>query len=204
MTRIIIAIRFVLGTATACLALAPGVAFAHPGLGPHAGLALGFIHPLTGADHILAMVAVGILAATLGGRALWALPLAFLAVVAFGGELGISGVRLPLVELVIALSVVIMGLAVALPRQCSLPACLMMVGSFALYHGYAHGTEMAQTVSAVRFVLGFVIATGMLHAIGIGLGIGVTFLSRTGARFACSVAGLTIATVGIGLLISAV
>jgi urease accessory protein len=198
MKRINMAVRLVLCTAAACLA--PAVAFAHPNPGSHTGLALGFMHPLTGADHLLAMVAVGILAATLGGRALWALPLTFLAVMTLGGRLGINGVGLPLVEMVIALSVMVMGLAVASPQKCPLVAAAAMVGTFALYHGHAHGTELTPAVSATPFVLGFTVATATLHSIGIGLGLAVKRFKPIHVRYACGVSGLAIAIFGLGLL----
>ena len=201
MKRMTVAVLFVLCTVAACLA--PAVAFAHPGPGPHMGhmgLVPGFMHPLTGADHLLVMVAVGILAATLGGRALRALPLTFLAVMALGSVLGINGVGLPLVELVIPLSVVVMGIAVASPRKCPIAAATAMVATFALYHGHAHGTELTPAVSAIPFVLGFTVATATLHSIGIGLGLAVNRLHPVHARYACIVSGLALAMCGLGLL----
>jgi urease accessory protein len=198
MKRTIMAAHGVLWTAAACLS--PAVAFAHPDPGMHTSLGLGFMHPLTGSDHLLAMVTVGIFAATLGGRALWALPLTFLAVMAIGGGLGINGVGLPLVEMVVALSVIIMGLAVALPQKCPLVAAAVMVGTFALYHGHAHETELTGGVSAIPFVLGFTVATATLHSIGIGLGVAVKRFNPIHVRYAFGVSGLTIAMLGIGLV----
>lgn len=187
MKRIIMTGRFILCTAAVCLA--PTIAFAHPDPG-QTGLALGFMHPLTEADHFLVMVAVGILAAALGGRALWALPLTFLAVMALGAGLGIIGVGLPLVEMVIALSVVVMGLAVASPRKCPMMAAVAMVGTFALYQGHEHGTELTPAMSAIPFVLGFTAATATLHSIGIGLGLAVNRFNPIDVRYACSISGL--------------
>jgi urease accessory protein len=198
MKRIIMAVRFVLWTTAACLV--PAVAFAHPDPGSHSGLGLGFMHPLTGADHLLAMVAVGMLAATLGGRALWVLPLTFLAVMTIGGGLGINGVGLPLVEMVVALSVMVMGLTVALPQKCPLLAAAVMVGTFALYHGHAHGTELTGGVSAIPFVLGFTVATATLHSVGIGLGVAVKSFNPIHVRYAFGASGLAIAIFGIGLV----
>ena len=197
MKRIIMTGRFVL--CSAAVFLVPTIAFAHPDL-EQTGLALGFVHPLTGADHLLVMVAVGILAATLGGRALWVLPLTFLAVMALGSGLGIIGVRLPLVEMVIVLSVVVMGLAIASPRKCPMVAGAAMVGTFALYHGHAHGTELTPAVSAIPFVLGFTAATATLHSIGIGLGFAVNRFNPVRVRYACSISGLAITMFGLGLL----
>lgn len=198
MKRTIMAVRFVLCTAAACFA--PADAFAHPGPGSLTGLALGFMHPLTGADHVLAMVAVGILAATLGGRALWALPLTFLAAMVLGGGLGINGVGLPLGQTVIALSVVVMGLAVSSPRKSPMAAAIVMVATFALYHGHAHGMELSPVVSSVPFVFGFTVATATLHSIGIGLAFAVKRFNPVCVRYAWSVSGLAMAMFGLGLL----
>jgi urease accessory protein len=188
----------------AAIALLPTTALAHPGFGPATGLTHGFLHPLTGIDHILAMVAVGILAANLGGRALWAVPLTFLAVMAVGGAFGMAGVHVPFVEAMIALSVVVLGLAVAIPRRCPAVAACLMAGVFAFFHGHAHGTEMAATMSAVRFGLGFIIGTALLHAVGIGLGLGVARLGPARARQVSMAAGLVIATIGVGLSVALV
>jgi urease accessory protein len=194
---------FPLLTATAIICSAPTVALAHPGLGPHADIALGFMHPLTGSDHILAMVSVGIVAATLAGRALWLLPLASLAAIALGGGLGITGIRLPLVEMMIALSVVAAGVAVASPRKCSLAVAVVTVGAFALFHGHAHGAEITPTIAAIPSVLGFMLATGILHALGIWLAFATAWLNPTRARHANIAAGFATAIFGIALLATA-
>ncbi|MBV9066587.1 MAG: HupE/UreJ family protein, partial [Methylobacteriaceae bacterium] len=150
-------------------ALVPSAAFAHVGLGDTSGIAHGFMHPLSGADHVLAMVAVGLFAARLGGRALWLVPLSFVAMMVFGGVLGIAGVDLPYVEIAIGLSVVVLGLVVAAQVNPPLAIAMAVVGSFAIFHGHAHGAEMPETASGLAYGAGFVIATALLHAIGICL-----------------------------------
>jgi urease accessory protein len=184
---------------TAALLL-PTAAFAHPAIGPAAGFAHGFAHPIGGIDHVLAMVAVGLLAANLGGRALWALPLAFIALMVAGGVLGMAGVPLPYVEIAVALSVVVFGAALAAQRQWPVVAATALVGAFALFHGHAHGTELAPTVSAGAFTAGFVLATALLHLTGIVLGLGVGKLGAKPARLCTQWAGGAIALVGVALL----
>jgi len=129
----------------------------------------GVEHPFSGLDHILAMVAVGLWAAQLGGRALWSIPLTFVLTMAAGGALGFLGVPLPMVELGIASSVVVLGVLVALASRLPLAVSMVLVGLFALFHGYAHGAEMAAESSALWYGLGFMLATATLHAIGIGM-----------------------------------
>lgn len=140
-----------------------------PGL-TQGDFAAGFLHPFTGVDHMLAMLAVGVWAALRGGHQVWRLPLAFMAVMTAGGFLGISGFPLFTVEEVIALSVLVLGLMIALSVRLSGSATLMLVAGFALFHGHAHGVEGAGAASLPAYVLGFVMATGVLHAAGIALG----------------------------------
>jgi urease accessory protein len=180
--------------------LLPTAAFAHPAIGPAAGFAHGFAHPLGGIDHVLAMIAVGLLAANLGGRALWALPLAFISLMVAGGALGMAGVPIPYVEVAVALSVVVLGAAVAAQRQWPVVAATALVGVFALFHGHAHGTELAPTVSAGAFTAGFVLATALLHLTGIALGLGVAKLGVKPARVCVQWGGGAIALVGVALL----
>ena len=123
-------------------ALVPTVASAHVGVGSTSGFSHGFWHPISGIDHVLAMVAVGMFAANLGGRALWAVPLTFVALMAAGGVLGIQHVNIPYVEVGIGLSVVILGLVVAFQVQWPVAAAMALVGVFAIFHGHAHGEEM--------------------------------------------------------------
>ena len=138
--------------------------------GAAAGLLTGFLHPISGLDHVLAMVAVGIWGAQLGAPAIWLLPLTFPIVMALGGLLGLLGVPLPGVELGIAASAVLLGAAVMTERRLPLVAAAVLVGVFAVFHGHAHGTELPPGQSGLLYSLGFVVATGCLHAIGIAIG----------------------------------
>lgn len=162
--------RFPVGLALA-LALLPSAALAHPGHDGMVGAAAGFAHPFGGADHLLAMLAVGLIAALRGGRALWAVPLAFLAMMGLGAGLGMAGLALPFVESAILASLVAFGVLALLSRR--LPTALLagLVGAFAVFHGHAHGAEMPETASGLAYALGFVGATALLHAAGLGLGL---------------------------------
>lgn len=164
-------IRGVLGFCVAIFAFAPVAASAHVGSGDAHGFAPGFLHPLGGIDHVLAMVAVGLAAANLGGRALWLVPLSFVSVMALAGIAGMIGVRLPFAEIGIGMSVVVLGLAVAFQLNVPTLVAMAVVGFFAIFHGHAHGIEMPQGVSGLFYGAGFICATTLLHAIGIGLGL---------------------------------
>jgi urease accessory protein len=179
-------------------ALAPTLAFAHIGVGSTHGFVHGFSHPIGGIDHILAMVAVGIFAANLGGRALWAVPLTFMGFMLAGGALGMFGMPLPFVEVGIALSIVVLGIAVAVKWDWPVAAAMAMVGLFAIFHGHAHGTEMPLDASGAAYALGFVAATGLLHLVGIGFAIGVT--SRAYSQRIVQAGGAAVAVAGIGVL----
>ncbi len=151
--------------------LLPSLAQAHPGIPGHThGFDNGLFHPLTGLDHICAMIAVGLWAAQRGGRALWLVPLTFVSVMAFGGALGMSGIALPFVETGIVASVLILGVLIAAAVRLPLMASAAMVGLFALFHGFAHGAEMPDTASGLVYGIGFIAATAILHLCGIGLG----------------------------------
>jgi len=134
------------------------------------GFVTGFLHPISGADHVLAMVAVGLWGAQLGAPAIWVLPVAFPLVMAMGGMLGFLGVPVPGVEYGIAASAIVLGTAVALEVRPSLVIAALVVGCFAIFHGHAHGTELPPGQSALLYSMGFVVATGCLHAVGIGIG----------------------------------
>ncbi len=158
-------------TATLALAMIPA-AHAHIERGEVGGFASGFKHPWSGLDHIAAMVAVGLWGAQLGAPAIWLLPVTFPLVMAVGGFLGLIGVPLPGVEIGIALSALLLGLMVAFevkPKNLVWPAIL--VGIFGLFHGHAHGTELPPGQSGLLYSMGFVLATGTLHACGIGIGV---------------------------------
>jgi urease accessory protein len=170
-----------------------GVAEAHPGVGHAHGFVQGFMHPVGGADHVLAMVAVGLFAAVLGGRARWALPLSFMAMMAVGGMMGISGFALPFVETGIALSVVVLGVLVALQWKLPVAVAAALVGVFAVFHGFAHGAEMPATTSGLGYAAGFVAATGALHVAGLLLG--QLALSRV-----VKMGGAAIGLAGLGLV----
>lgn len=193
--------RVRIGIACSLLTFVPSIAHAHTGAGMATGLAHGFAHPLTGVDHLLAMVAVGILAAQLGGRSLWTLPTTFVGVMIGGFLLAASGVALPGVELAIMASVIVLGALVARARAMPIIAAVAMVGTFALFHGHAHGAEMPGAAHAATYLAGFAIATALLH----GAGVALTLALRThvSARHALveRLAGAAIALVGIGLLL---
>lgn len=152
------------------LLLAP-VALAHTEAGAGSGFVSGFLHPLSGPDHLIAMVAVGLWGAFLGAPAIWQLPVIFPLVMAGGGVLGIAGVPLPMVEVGIATSAVVLGLMVVLAVRPPLWLAGLIVGVFAVFHGYAHGAELPHAANAVSYSAGFVIATGLLHLVGIAFGL---------------------------------
>jgi urease accessory protein len=146
-------------------------AYAHVERGQAAGFLSGFRHPWSGLDHIAAMVAVGIWGAQLGAPAIWLLPVTFPMVMAFGGFLGLIGVHLPGVEFGVACSALLLGTMVCVEARPKLIWAALLVGIFGLYHGHAHGTELPAGQSGLLYSLGFVIATGSLHAMGISLGL---------------------------------
>ena len=185
----------------AFLFLTPSLALAHPGLAGHShDLVSGLAHPFSGIDHVLAMVAVGLFAAQLGGRALWLVPASFVAMMAASGLAAMSGIVLPLAETGIALSIVALGGAIAARLALPIAAAMAMVGFFAIFHGYAHGLETPETASGLLYGLGFVTATALLHGLGIGTGLA---LGRTDGAFGRSlvrVAGCLTAIIGVAML----
>jgi urease accessory protein len=153
------------------LLLWPTAASAHI-LGDQAGgFISGFEHPISGLDHIVAMVSVGLWGAQLGPPAIWLLPVTFPMVMAFGGMLGLMGVPLPGTEIGIALSAIGLGAMVASEARPPLWIAAVLVGFFAIFHGHAHGTELPPDESGVLYSIGFVVATGLLHLTGIGIGL---------------------------------
>ena len=180
--------------------LTPSLALAHVGVGETSGVAHGFMHPVSGFDHILAMVAVGLLAVHLGGRALWLVPLSFVAMMAFGGVLGMAGIGLAYVEIAIGFSVVVLGIIVATRVNPPVAIAMALVGLFAIFHGHAHGAEMPETASGLAYGVGFILATALLHAVGIGVGI---LLGKAGQRYSrtiSQIAGGAMALAGVAML----
>ena len=153
------------------LALVPAAALAHQEAGQAAGFLTGLAHPVSGLDHVLAMIAVGLWGAVLGPPAIWVLPVAFPLVMAVGGLLGLLGLPLPGVEIGIAVSAIVLGAMVLAEVRPPLWLAAVIVAFFAVFHGHAHGRELPDGTSALLYSLGFVIATGLLHAVGILLGV---------------------------------
>lgn len=182
------------------LALVPTAAFAHPGHGEAIGFMAGFMHPMGGLDHILAMVAVGVFAFVLGGRALFLVPLSFVGMMIVGFLLGIGHVDLPFVELGIALSSIVIGAAAAWGKPMPVAAAMSLVGVFAIFHGHAHGAEMPTSEGGLEFALGFVAATAILHIAGIAAALGTARLSGRFGKPIARLAGAAFAIGGVGIL----
>jgi len=149
-------------------------------------------------------VAVGLFAAQLGGRALWAVPASFVTVMAAAGLAGMSGIALPLTETGIALSIVALGGVIALRVSMPLAAAMAMVGFFAVFHGYAHGVETPDNASGLLYGLGFVTATALLHGLGVGIGLAVGRIQGVYGRNLVRVAGSVAAMIGVAMLAGAV
>ena len=156
--------------ATVALLAFPSPLAAHEG-GAAAGLLSGLLHPVSGLDHVLAMLAVGIWGAQMGPPAIWVLPVTFPMVMAFGGMLSLLGVPVPGVEIGIGLSALLLGFMVAIERRPAIEVAAVLVGFFAIFHGYAHGAELPEGQSGILYSIGFVVSTGTLHASGIGVGL---------------------------------
>jgi len=179
------------------LVLMTSSAFAHSESGVGIDFLGGFKHPISGLDHLVAMVAVGLWGAFLGAPAIWLLPVVFPLVMAFGGALGVLGMPLPGVETGIAISAIALGAMVAFAARPPLWIAAILVGAFAIFHGHAHGTELPIGADAIAYSMGFVIATGMLHVGGIAFG----GMSRWPAgQIAVRAAGGVIALIGVALL----
>ncbi len=149
----------------------PAVAQAHVVTGDASGFASGFKHPLTGPDHFMAMFAVGLWGAQMGGRSVWVLPVIFPLIMVVGGFIGISGMHLPGIETGIALSILVLGLAIAFAWKPVEWIPILLIGVFAICHGYAHGKELPHAADPADYAIGFVIATGLIHLCGIGVGL---------------------------------
>lgn len=192
-------------TSGACFALALGALFvllalpaeAHTTEGVAGGFVSGFLHPILGFDHLVAMVAVGLWGVFLGTPAIWLLPVVFPAVMAVGGAIGISGLPLPGVETLVAGSAIVLGGCVAVAWRAPIWIAALLVGAFAIFHGHAHGTELPQAANPLAYASGFVIATGALHLCGMAFGM----LSRYPfGDFAVRVCGGAIAAVGLAFV----
>ena len=176
----------------------PTLAYAHTGLGEVDGIVSGFCHPFTGLDHLCAMIGVGLWAAQRGGRSIWLIPLAFLCVMALGGLLGMFAVSIPFVEPGIVASILILGILIAAAIRMPLMLGILLVGTFALFHGHAHGAEMPHTVSGVMYGIGFLAATALLHACGVGFGL---ITRQTGSAWLLRTTGAALILCGLFLAI---
>jgi urease accessory protein len=186
--------------ATASVALAAGPASAHIINAQGAGFAAGLAHPLGGLDHLLAMVAVGLWATQLGGRALWAVPGAFVGMMAVGGAISLSHIGLPAVELGIAGSLVFLGLLVATATKAPTWVGCIVVALFAVFHGHAHGAELPEAAQPILYAAGFVIATAFLHGVGIAAGLTAPRLGEVAGRWAVRGGGAAVAVMGAAFL----
>lgn len=175
-------------------------AVAHEQAGQAAGIVAGMLHPISGLDHVLAMIAVGLWGAQLGAPAIWLLPVTFPLVMALGGFLGLVGVPLPGVEVGIAISAIALGAMVAAQTRPPLWVAAAAVGFFAVFHGHAHGTELPAGESGLLYSIGFVLVTGLLHATGIAVGLAHRW--RTG-RLALRGAGALVTAAGFLFLFRA-
>jgi urease accessory protein len=182
----------------AALALAPTAAFAHTGTGAIGGFTSGFLHPILGLDHLLAMFAVGIWGTQIGGRSVWSLPVAFPMIMAIGGFLGASGVPFPFVERVIALSMIVLGAVIAMAFKPPEWVAIGIIAVFAIFHGHAHGAELPRSADPASYGIGFVLATGLIHLAGIVFGLFIG--SRAPGRVARA-SGIAIALAGLWFLL---
>jgi urease accessory protein len=183
----------------AAVMLVPTAAFAHPAVGGH-GFVQGLAHPLGGLDHILAMVAVGVFAWQLGGRALWAVPATFVLIMALGGAIGMAGIPVPGVEIGIAASLIVLGAVVAFRVKASVALAMALVALFAVFHGHAHGTEVPLAVSSAVYAAGFMLATAFLHLAGIALGFMIGRIGEAYGRLVYRFAGGLVALAGVAIL----
>ena len=179
------------------LCLSASAACAHTG-SMAGGFTSGFMHPLFGWDHVVAMVAVGLWGAFLGTPAIWILPVTFPLVMTIGGALGVAGVPLPGVEIGIALSAIVLGAMVAFAARPPIWVAAVIVAAFAIFHGHAHGTELPNAADPIAYSLGFVVATGLLHLAGIAIGLVVRWPRGKDLVRAC---GVAISIAGVAFLI---
>ena len=191
-------------TTTALLAVLAAAALstaaeAHTGIGSTSAFSAGLVHPLTGIDHILAMVAVGLWAGLRGGPALWVWPATFVGAMLMGGALGMTGIGLPFVEKGILLSVLALGVAAALALRPSVAVGMALIALAGLFHGHAHGTEVPADASGLVYAAGFALATAALHAAGVAATVAAT---RFALPVVARVAGAATALAGLALMIA--
>ena len=184
--------------------LLPTAAFAHPGGGDAHSFVHGFAHPFGGLDHVLAMITVGLFAYQLGGRALWLVPASFVLAMTAGGALGLAGVPVPFVETGIAASVLVLGAVVALGVQAPVAVAMALVAALAIFHGHSHGTEMPLDTAIAPYAAGFVLATALLHAGGVTLGLLIGRLSSAYGRLGFRLSGGLVALAGGAILLHVV
>ncbi|MCV0424269.1 MAG: HupE/UreJ family protein [Roseibium sp.] len=193
---------FRLGLAAIVLSFASSPALAHLDPAEHGSFAAGFSHPLFGTDHVLAMIAVGLWAALLGGRAVWMLPTAFVSAMVAGFFLSLAGMPLPYVEPFILLSVVVLGVVVALALRLPLGLCAALVAAFGICHGHAHGGEIG-TAGEIAYAGGFVLATALLHAAGLLIGHGANIAAHNNPGWASRIIrALGVATASGGIYLA--
>ena len=190
--------------AVLAIILTPVAALGHTDVSETSGVIHGFMHPLVGMDHVLAMVSVGLLAYTLGRRALWMVPLAFVGMMAFGGLLGTADVNIPFVELGIGLSIIVIGMAAALGPRIPVAAAIALVGTFAIFHGVAHGAEMPIGISGLAYAAGFMLATALLHIAGIAACFGCAKLIGNYGHLVARIGGALAAILGVAIVGGAV
>lgn len=188
-----------------CLVLASmvaGPASAHTGAGTAFSFQSGFLHPLGGLDHLLAMFAVGLLAVQLAGRAVWLVPGTFVLTMVAGALIGLAGIGIPGAELGIVVSIAAIALPVAF--ALGMPAALAMayVGFFAIFHGYAHGAELPDGAAAAPYIAGFALATALIHAAGVGAGLACGRISLGHGGYVLRIAGSLVVLAGIGVAIA--
>jgi urease accessory protein len=188
-------------TGLALLVLA-APAYAHTGVHLNFSFESGFLHPLSGLDHLLAMFAVGLLAAQLGGRSIWLVPGAFVAAMILGALLGLAGVAIPGVEFMILLSVIAIALPVAFALGMPMALAMAYVGLFALFHGVAHGAELPADASAGTYIAGFALATAHLHTAGIAVGLACGRSTAGQGALALRAAGGLVVLAGLGLAVA--
>lgn len=188
--------------ALALLALGAGPAFAHTGADAHAGFVSGFLHPILGPDHLLAMLAVGIVSALIGGPALWRVPAAFVSAMVLGGVIGMAGYEPPAMELAIVGSVILLGSLIAAGPAVPAAAAFASAAFFGLFHGAAHGLEMPGDGSALGYGLGFASATSLLHVAGVLTCLGIVRWLAGSGRAVVRGGGALIAGAGLFLMMS--